>query len=156
MERRLTRMREGYSQLQGQLSASKKAISEYLDLLETRAKQNKTPELKEQLLSDIDAQRTALEERLTTAEQAFSRLDGAIQKYDDILGYLQVHRGLDEVRGRLGAIDQTIVEAQQLNQDVDGAVREGIQIINKLRARAQNVAVPAPTTPSSIAPVRSC
>lgn len=151
MERRLAHMREGASQLEAQFKVSSKAIAEYLDLLETRAKQNKTPELKEQLLKDIDAQRTALDERLARARKAFERLEGAIQKYDDILGFLQVHRGLNEVRERLGTIDQTIVEAQQLNRDVDTAVREGIEIINKL-SNGAGAGGSGPRVPPSVVP----
>lgn len=136
MEGRLQEMRGGYKVLDNQLSVARKAITAYLDMLETRTKQSQTKELRSRSLEQIGQRRHALDARLETASSALERLKSAIQKYDDVLNYLQVREGLQEVDAQLVVVDQTIAEARALTAQVDKAVAEGIEIIGSMAPNA--------------------
>lgn len=146
MERRLERMRENNAKLESQLKASREATEKYLNLLEKLERDNQTAQLKRQMATDIETQRTRLDERLNVASAAIDQLKLATQRYADIVGFLLVQEGLARVNQQIGEIDQTIAVAAKLDRETDQAIAEGIAILNRLNPSPANAAIQPATT----------
>lgn len=136
-------LRQGQAQLRSKLRESNSAISDYLDLLKRRVRQNQTAELREEQLRAVLKREEALEQQMTRATQALALLDASIQKYDDVLNYLQVRDSLNAIDEQLAAVSRTIDAANRLNRDANSAIVQGIKIIDELRrTRGTEVAPP--------------
>jgi hypothetical protein len=110
---------------------TKDAAKDLFSLLETRANQNSTPELKEKMLPDIRDKKQIFEDKIKIVEEALSEIDKSIKKYDDILGYMQVLSGTKDIQQYIDNVDKAIAQADVLNKEVQTALDEGDKIINQ-------------------------
>jgi ElaB/YqjD/DUF883 family membrane-anchored ribosome-binding protein len=113
----------------------KRTIDEASDLfrlLRRRAEENETEELREQMMANIEEKKDALEERLQAAADQMDRIDQSIQKFDDIVGYLQVNRGLEGVEKMTEDIDQIIATGAEFDDEIRAQIEQGMELIEGL------------------------
>ncbi len=67
------------------------------------------------------------------ARTVLSKVDDAVQKYDDILGYIQVGVGLDQVDDYLNDVDKVISQGSILAKQIKEALIINRQIANSFR-----------------------
>jgi hypothetical protein len=125
MEERHSNMRRSSDTLALSINQTKEQASKLFSLLETRANQNSTASLKDKMLPDIQKNKKIFEEKIQIVDKALSELNGSIKKYDDILGYMQVGNGINEIGKYIEDVDKVILQANVLNKDVQIAIDEG-------------------------------
>jgi hypothetical protein len=101
-------------------------------LLESRANENSSNDLKGKMLELIKSKRDKFSEKVKIAEDVMSKLEKSIKKYDDILGYFQVSSQLNTIDKYITDIDAVIAEAVVLNGSVQSAVADGNTIIKSV------------------------
>jgi hypothetical protein len=131
IESKYSELSEEHGKLSNSLNQTTKEAGELFSLLQSNADENTTPELKEEMLKDINVNKAAFDGKVSIAEGASSQISGSIRKYKDILGFLQNKATLKDLDGYIDTIDKTIVSAKVLNQDVQTALVEGRKIIQK-------------------------
>lgn len=131
------KLKQNADRLHQSLNASENNAKTLFDLLEERANQNQTVDLKDAMIEDIDKKKDEFDEKLETAKKVLEKMDASIQKYDDILGFVQVKGGLEGINKYKNEIDQVIVEGTQLNQDIQVAVSQAIIIIDSVQSPSQ-------------------
>lgn len=136
MEEKNRELQARSAELHLRMSDTKTVAHQLFEMLEARAKENSTPDMRRQMLDDIGARRRIFNERIRTAEAAISRVAQSAKKYDDIVGYVQVQAGLQGIDQHIGQIDAIITEANALDQQIQTAIREGLIIIEPLTPAA--------------------
>ncbi len=132
MERTLARFRSQSGELKAKLSATTSKAHEFFDMLEKRTKESQSADLRATALARIEGKRLELDKRLEAANTAVGKLDAPIQKYDDILNYVQVNQGLGTLDAQLAEIDRVATDAARLSVEVNLAVAEGLVIVHSL------------------------
>lgn len=132
LEQQLDIMKTRRDTLNRDLEESKEEAGELFTLLKNRAEENETEELRERLLDDIETKRQALQARFDAANEQMEKVDASIQKYDDIVGYLQVHRGLEGIDQITEDIDQFIAAGAQFDEEIHKQIEEGMQLVEGL------------------------
>jgi hypothetical protein len=132
MERTLASFRSQSGELKAKLSATTSKAHEFFDMLEKRTKESQSTDLRATALARIEAKRLELDQRLERANAAVAKLDAPIQKYDDILNYVQVNQGLGTLDTQLAEIDRVASDAARLSVEVNTAVAEGLVIVHSL------------------------
>lgn len=103
-------------------------------LLKKRTEENKTPQLKERMSQNISLHEAELERVYQVLLDMVKGYDGSIQKYDDLLGYVQVNRGLVGIDQMIVELNNCIREAVSLNREISSAMNEGQQIVRSIQA----------------------
>lgn len=129
MEQRKFQLSQAASSLRSKLNQTNTAATELFALLETRASQNSTSELKDKMIAGINDKKRQFEEKLKIAGEVLTNVDKSVQKYDDILGYIQVGSGLNQVDQYINDVDTVIAEAQVLDREIQGALSESQRIV---------------------------
>lgn len=129
MEQRGSSLSQGSSELRSRINQTSSAANELFSLLQTRANQNSTPELKSKMLSDIGDKQKVFNEKMKIAEEVLSNIEKSVKKYDDILGYIQVATGLAQIDQYIRDVDEAIVEAKALDREIQNALSENEAII---------------------------
>lgn len=137
MEGSLTEMKIKADTLRNILNATRIHSETLFELLEARAKQNKTTSLKESMLIDIKAKKETFEEKIKVAKDMLKQIDNSIQKYDDILGYIQVNSALNNVDSYIQDINSVISQSGNLNTNIQAAIDEGLTIVNAIQNQAE-------------------
>lgn len=132
LEERLEQVSRTYERLRDQLEEAEEAGDRLFALLEARAEENRTRKFRKELLRKIDQKQTLLESRLEAAADVMDALGESVQKYDDIVGYLQVNRGLGGVAQLLADVQRVIDEGGEIDQQILGHIDEGMEIIASL------------------------
>lgn len=132
LEQRLERVTRSYESLQSQLSDTEEAGEDLFSMLEERAKENRTRKFRKQLLNKIDENQDLLEERLEDAEEVMKTLGQSVQKYDDIVGYLQVNQGLGGVSGILDDVQRVMDDSADIDVQIRKHIEEGMQVVESL------------------------
>ncbi|MEZ5401880.1 MAG: DUF2959 family protein [Bryobacteraceae bacterium] len=130
MEATMARLKEKSERLKKSLNGTEDSAKDLFRLMETRAKQNQTESLRDRLLKDIRAKKKSFEQTMETAEDGMDKIRASIQKYDDILGFVQVNRGLQGVDQYMGEINKVIAEGEALNAEIQKAIQAGIAIVD--------------------------
>jgi chromosome segregation ATPase len=130
MEATMARLREKGDGLKKSLDGTKKSARDLFELMETRAKQNQTESLRDRLMKDIKAKRKSFDDQMGSAEDGMDKIRASIQKYDDILGFVQVNRGLQGIDQYMGEISKVIAEGEALNAEIQKAIEAGMQIVD--------------------------
>jgi F0F1-type ATP synthase membrane subunit b/b' len=130
-----------HNKLTDTLNKTETEAGELFSLLKANADANTTPELKAKMSNDISVKKQAFEARISIAQGVSTKLKTSIQKYRDILGYLQNKAGTEMIPSYIKEVDGFIAQAESLNQEVQTALDEGRQIIKKI----DNTAEPEPT-----------
>lgn len=132
LELRLERVTRAYEDLEAQLDRAEEEGDTLFSLLETRAKENRTRKFRKELLEKIDARRDLLESRLEAAEGVIETLGDSVQRYDDIVGYLQVNQALEGVSGILEDVQKVMESGAKIDAQIQQYVREGLAVIETL------------------------
>lgn len=132
LEQRLDRVTSAYQDLQAQLDDAEGEGDALFSLLETRAKENRTRKFRKELLRKIDEKQNLLEDRLEAAEDVMETLGDSVQKYDDIVGYLQVNQGLDGVEGILADVQKAMDNSAGIDAEIQRHIDEGMEVIASL------------------------
>lgn len=130
MEKRLADMRGKSHRLNQALTATRRGGDQLFSLLEHRALDNGNEKLREKLLESITGKKGEFSMKVDRARNALVKLNSSIKNYDDILGYLQINRGLKGVDQYMADIDRTVKESAVLNTEIQTAIREGLRIID--------------------------
>jgi hypothetical protein len=67
---------------------------------------------------------------MKTAEDVVSSIEKSSKKYDDILGYIQVASGLQQIDQYIQDVDEVIVQARSLDREIQAALRENEVIVS--------------------------
>lgn len=129
MEQRTIFLSENARKLRFQLQQTNSEAEQLFSLLETRAKQNSTSNLKKQMLSDIRDKKKVFKAKMAIANEVLSKVDKSVQKYDDILGYIQVGTGVNLIDNYINEVDTVVSQANILNNDIKNALNESSKII---------------------------
>lgn len=132
LEQRLEQVTLRYDSLRDQLEATEEAGDRLFALLEARAEENRTRKFRKELLEKIDARRDLLEGRLEAAGDVIETLGDSVQRYDDIVGYLQVNQALEGVSGILEDVQKVMESGAKIDAQVQQYVREGLAVIESL------------------------
>lgn len=108
--------------------------NQLFSLLSKRAEENKTPQLKDEMFRNINDKKAQFESKYQTLLDKIKQCDNLIQEYDDLLGYIQVNRGLKGVDKLIAELEKCIKEAEILKRDVELAIVEGKQIVRAIQA----------------------
>jgi hypothetical protein len=133
MEQNKSNLSSQVTTLRTSVDNTKKNAGDLFSMLETRANENSSSELKNKMLSKIQDKRNKFSEKVKVAEEVLSKLEQSVKKYDDILGYLQVSSQLDKVDQYINDIDKVISEGAILNSNIQVAITDGTAIINSFR-----------------------
>jgi len=122
------------AKLRGDLNKIRAQIESMFSLLRRRAGENQIPYYRDDMFARIAAEEGRLNFMLRNALEVNDKVDASIQFYDDLLGYIQVRKGLDE-GGRLEEeqIRLWMQEAARLNQEVQDAIGRALAVIQRLR-----------------------
>lgn len=137
MEAKNAELKQRAAVLQQSLNNTEQAARQWFDMLEVRARQNQTPELRKDMLNDINTSQRAFNERTRTAQAAVQQINSSVQKYDDIVGYVQVKAGLAGIDQQLVRIDAIITEANALDREIQTAIAAGLRVIDELNVPAE-------------------
>jgi PDZ domain len=137
-----------HNKLTDTLNKTETEAGELFSLLKANADANTTPELKAKMSNDISVKKQAFEARISIAQGVSVKLKTSIQKYRDILGYLQNKAGTEMIPSYIKEVDGFIAQAESLNQEVQTALDEGRQIIKKIDTTADSGSVGTTITPT--------
>jgi chromosome segregation ATPase len=121
-----------YRALESALHKSRQDGSSLFDMLRRRTRDNQTPSLRRKMISGINAKEAAFNSKIESAEGVMNKLRQALQKYDDIVGYFQVHKGLEDVAEHIADVEAIMKEGEGLSEELRGYVDEGLQMIENL------------------------
>jgi hypothetical protein len=136
MEKRYSYLSTNGQKLVISKDRTKQEATKLFALLETRANQNSTPELRDKMLHDIKDKKRTFEEKIKIVEEVLSQMNTSIKKYDDILGYMQVGNGINEIQQYIDNVDKVIAQSDVLNKEVETALNEGQKIIDGVEPRS--------------------
>lgn len=129
MEQTHLALRHDADSLRTVLRETEFAADSLFSLLNTRANQNATPELRSSLLAEVQAKQQEFNSKLATAHAVADSVDASIQKYDDIVGYIQVTTAIQTIDQYIATIDDIISRERMLNEQIQVAITEGQGII---------------------------
>ena len=118
--------------LRADLDESKEEAEDLFNLLKDRADENETEELREQMLKQINTKADALREKFRAAEKQMEKVDASIQKFDDIVGYMQVNRGLEGIEKMTENIDQFIAQGAEFDEEIRQQIEAGMELVEGL------------------------
>jgi hypothetical protein len=130
MEKRLGDMRGRTARFSQTLARTRASADQLFDLLSRRARDNGNEKWREQLLNDIARKKSEFNLKMDLAGNGLLRLESSIKKYDDILGFLQVNRGLEGVNRYMAEVDQTVAQSIALNNEIQNAIQEGLKLVD--------------------------
>jgi hypothetical protein len=154
MEVQHSEMSAKQQELAASLRKTKTESNNLFSMLENRANENSTPELKREQLFNISNSKKTFDAKIDIADDVSSKLKVSIKKYDDILGDLQISAGLGKIREYTKTVDDIITQTAALNKDVQIALAEGRQIIGKFEESSSPTSsgTAATTPPEALAP----
>ncbi len=132
LEDQLETVQAAYEDLEADFEDARKRGEKLFELLEHRADENQTRTLRRKMIRDIRDRQDEFDEQLLQAGELLERIEASIQKYDDIVGYCQVNKGLEGVDPILADIETVMTEGKQLNREIRSHVDEGLSIIEDL------------------------
>ncbi len=131
LEDAMRKMKSDYQELMDAFDRSVAAGNELRSLLRSRAKQNSNKEWRNKLLESIDEAWNGFEEKADSAEEQIELAGEGIQKFDDVLGYLQVRSGLSG----FGMLEEELVDIEKAMTafiaEVRSYVAQGQLLINQ-------------------------
>jgi uncharacterized coiled-coil DUF342 family protein len=134
MEQRYSSLSQASVELRSKVNQTNSEANQLFSLLQTRANQNSTPELKSKMISDINDKQKVFNEKMQIANEVVSKIEASVKKYDDILGYVQVATGLDQIDQYINDVDKVIVQASALNSEIQNALSANQTIVASFKA----------------------
>lgn len=132
MERNLENMKAKYKAFKDTVDKCRNDSESLFDMLDKRANENKTDSLKKQLKEKIKTKRKTFEQHVEKAEDVLVKVDQSIQKYNDLVGFFQVNKGLEGVDKIMDEIDGVIAAGEILNEQINLFVQDSMQVLHEL------------------------
>ena len=132
LEDRLTTIQTKYANLEDSFESAKKDGKELFALLNRRAKENDTRELRKRMLKDIGTKEDEFNAKIDKAEVVLSKIEKSIAKYDDIVGFVQVNKGLQGIDDLIADIEATMKVGTTLNSEIRNNIDDGLRLIASL------------------------
>ena len=132
LEQDLDAMKTKRDSLDADLAESKEEASDLFTLLKRRAEENETEELREEMLTNIDEKADDLRAKFRAADAQIERINDSIQKFDDIVGYLQVNRGLAGIEQMTEDIDKFIAAGAEFDDEIRQQIEAGMELVEGL------------------------
>jgi len=132
LESRLDSIKSKHKSLVRTVNKCKSDGSHLFKLLTRRANENKTENLRNILKDKIRDKQEQFETQIVIAEDVCEKVAQSVQKYDDLVGYFQVNKGLDGVDEIIEEIDGAIQSGNILNKRIDMFVKTGMSMIDEL------------------------
>lgn len=132
LESRLDSIKSKHKSLVRTVNKCKSDGSNLFKLLTRRANENKTKNLRNILKDKIRGKQKQFENQIVIAEDVCEKVAESVQKYDDLVGYFQVNKGLDGVDEIIEEIDGAIQSGNILNKRIDMFVKTGMSMIDDL------------------------
>jgi hypothetical protein len=140
MEVSLNRMKGRIDTLRLVLDRTEEEAKGLFEMITIRADENKTKELKKMMLADIETKQGIFNDKIKIARDVQKQLEASIQKYDDILGFIQVSSTLNDIDQYINQINTVINEGSQLNNNIISAIDEGLAIVSAIEKQADESA----------------
>jgi len=132
MEGNLENMKAKYKAFKDTVDKCRNDSENLFDMLDKRANENKTESLKKQLKEKIKTKRKTFEQHVEKAEDVLVKVDQSIQKYNDLVGFFQVNKGLEGVDKIMDEIDGVIAAGEILNEQINSFVQDSMQVLQEL------------------------
>ena len=132
LETRLVFVRGKQSSLNRVFGNSKDESEELFQMLTNRAEENQTQSLREKMLADIESKQEEFESQIDEAKSLLKKIDESVQKFDDIVGYLQVNKALEGFEGIASEIEAVLDNGDILRNEIKKHVAEGLEIVEGL------------------------
>lgn len=129
MEATYAGMRAQADSLSWTLANTRSSAEQLFEMLERLANENETPELQQLMETDAEEKRRQFNDLMAEAEGAMGRVDASIQKYKDILGFVQYNLGGDQLAQYMAEIQGVIGQAEALDGQIQRAIDEGMRIV---------------------------
>jgi hypothetical protein len=111
------------------LAGTRASADQLFELLERKAKENETPELRTLMMTDVKAKRREFNLHMEAAETSMARVNASVQKYRDILGFIQFNATKVELDRHIGEIQAVAIQADALDVEIQRAIDDGMRII---------------------------
>jgi hypothetical protein len=135
MEKRLAAMRRKTDRFSDSLKDAEGNAKTLFSLLEKRARGISNEQWRDNLLDEVTQKKSEFQLRLDRARNGVEKLNGSIKKYDDIVGYLQVKRGIAGVAQYMGDVEETVLKSAELNKEIQSAIADGLRIVDPKQFR---------------------
>jgi hypothetical protein len=132
MERNLDSMKAKYKAFKDTVEKCRDDSDNLFNMLEKRANENKTESLKKQLKEKIKGKRKTFDGHIEKAQEVLVKVDQSIQKYNDLVGYFQVNKGLEGVDKIMDEIDGVIAAGELLNEQINTFVQDSMVVLKEL------------------------
>ena len=130
LEANLESMKSKYDDLKSALDDSKDNAEDLFDMLMRRAEENQT--YKEKMVASIEEKQKQLAAKMDAANEVMEKIEKSIQKYDDIVGYFQVEKGLDGIDGYITDAEEAIKAGNILNEEIKSHINDGLDLVGAL------------------------
>jgi hypothetical protein len=138
MEQKYNEMNGRLLELKSALNKSNSEANTLFKLLKAKTNENTNPTFKTAMGDQINSKESEFNMRMQVAAQVFSKIEGSVQQYNDILGFLQVTVGLEAVDAYLEQVDLVLVQSESLNADIQKAIEEASEIIKSSSSISQD------------------
>ncbi|MED5586166.1 MAG: hypothetical protein VYB61_07410 [Verrucomicrobiota bacterium] len=132
LENQLQQLQTSYSALKQSHRSAERRGTNYFEMLRRRAEENQTKSLKDRLLEEIHPKEKSFLSNITKIGEALSTMEKPIQKFDDIVGFYQVSKGLKDSDLATEPISSVIEKSKSLDAEVREYVDMSLDIIKDL------------------------
>ncbi len=135
LEMRLEGMIDKYDSLIRSFNKSESKARYFFKILKRRAKENNTEKFRRKLLRRIKKKEKSFEKQMRRTKPLLEDIRKSILKFDDIVGYCQISKGLDGVDDIIEDVVNTIEEGEELHSEIKEYIDEGLKIIGNIDSR---------------------
>jgi len=130
MEKRMTDMKNKSTNFAQSLARTRQSAETLFGLLERRARDISNEQWRDRLLDDVARKRSEFSLKMDRAQNGLLKLSSTIKRYDDILGVLQVRRGIEGVNQYMTDIDNAVAQSMALNKEIQAAIADGMKLVD--------------------------
>lgn len=129
MESMLVDLNKKREKFNSSLANAKDSGNEFIDILKRRANENSEKEMRKNMLSLISAREEAFDKVISNTKSQIKELDKSIQRFDNIVGYLQINaglKGIDSITNQIEELRESVLKLEQL---VDSYIIESKELM---------------------------
>lgn len=133
LERRLKDMKIRYKRLSRTIHVSQSDAEALFDILSPLAEDIHNEKWKAELRLGVETHKICFQKEMAKTGSLMRRLNRWIQQFDDIVGYCQITRKVDD--DVIEDISRTIENEKDLNSEIKECIDTGLEIIEKISYR---------------------
>jgi chromosome segregation ATPase len=130
LEAHLESLESKYDTLKDALDSSEDNGNELFDMLMRRAEENQT--YREKMVASIEKKKEKFDAKMDAAKEVMTKIEKSVQKYDDIVGFFQVNKGLEGIDSYILEAEQAIKSGNLLNEQIKGHISDGLNLVGAL------------------------